>query len=168
LAVVPCNPVITSLFQVVLRQEKPFLHGPGIIVSLGNRTLLANRPLTNSEFYMNCAKITVTGGGTGFNGPALFVANLAAVNSVKTELGTDVIYPDPGTSVEFGGDGKTSPPIGVAAAAPKVQGNGASVPVVGGPTTMQTVGVPAPTKVTSPKVCAGKRKRDLGAHIVYI
>jgi hypothetical protein len=152
----------------VHRQEKPFLHGLGIIVSQDNRILFRNGYLTVREFYMNCAKITVTGGGTGFSGPELFVANLAAVNSVKTELGTDVIYPDPGSSVEFGGDGKTSPPIGVAAAAPKVQGNGGSVPVVGGPTTMQTVGVPAPTKVASPKVCAGKRKRALRAHIVYV
>lgn len=114
---------------------------------------------------MNCAKITVTGGGTGVDGPDLFVANLAAVNNVKTVLGSDVIYPDPGSSVEFGGDGKTAPPIGVAAvAAPNGQGSG--VPAVGGPTTMQTVGVPAPTKVAAPKVCAGK-KRGLRADMVF-
>jgi hypothetical protein len=62
---------------------------------------------------MNCAKITVTGNGQGFDGPDLFVANLGAVNTVKTQLGSDVIFPDPGPNVEFGGDGKRAPPIGV-------------------------------------------------------
>jgi hypothetical protein len=118
------------------------------------------------EFYMNCAKITVTGGGTGIDGPALFVANLAAVNSVKTVLGSDVIYPDPGSSVEFGGDGKRAAPIGVAAVAAP-QGQGSGVPAVGGPTTLQTVGVPAPTTGAAPKVCAGKRKRSIRADMVY-
>ena len=70
---------------------------------------------------MNCAKITVTGSGTGFTGPDLFVANLASVNSVKSVLGSDVIYPDPGPSVEYGGDGKTAPPTGLV-----VTGSGSS------------------------------------------
>ncbi|KAI8995904.1 hypothetical protein BC832DRAFT_520620, partial [Gaertneriomyces semiglobifer] len=30
----------------------------------------------NREYYMNCADITITGGGSGFTGPELFVANL--------------------------------------------------------------------------------------------
>jgi len=114
-----------------------------------------------SEFYMNCAKITVTGGGSGFNGPPVFVANLASVNPMKTVLGTDVIFPDPGPSVEYGGDGKTAPPVGGSGAAnpvdappPPAQTSATSV-VVGGPTTLQTVARPA-TKAPVPKVC--KRK----------
>ncbi|KAI2623917.1 hypothetical protein GGS26DRAFT_600288 [Hypomontagnella submonticulosa] len=70
---------------------------------------LAGQP----EYYMNCAPITVTGGSkskrcdnstvelmardTQF--PELFVANLAEINSCKTEPSTDPEYPDPGPNV---------------------------------------------------------------------
>ena len=97
---------------------------------------------------MNCAKITVTGNGNGFNGPALFVANLASVNDIKTQLGSDVIFPDPGDSVEFGGDGKRALPIGVASASsaailatvPANNVISTTIPLdVGEPTTLQSV-----------------------------
>jgi hypothetical protein len=70
-------------------------------------------PSDGREYYMNCAKITVSNGGSGFDGPDLFVANLNSVNDVTTDLGSDVIFPDPGSSVEYGGDGKRAPPVGV-------------------------------------------------------
>ncbi|KAI1213159.1 lytic polysaccharide monooxygenase [Annulohypoxylon truncatum] len=69
---------------------------------------LAGQP----EYYMNCAPITVTGGKKRSNAnetydlisrdnsfPELFVANLADINSCKTEPGTDPEYPDPGSNV---------------------------------------------------------------------
>jgi len=137
---------------------------------------------------MNCAKITVTGNGQGFNGPALFVANLGAVNNIKTELGSDVIFPDPGDSVEFGGDGKRAPPVGFTAiASSAVQGEATSpalasnnivsttIPLaVGGPTTLQTLittttaTVPGPTIFTMARnmtdgMC-GRRGRKKSKH----
>ena len=122
--------------------------------------------IDGSEFYMNCAKVTITSGGSGFSGPEVFVANLPAVNNVKTVLGMDVIYPDPGNSVEFGGDGKTAPPVGVVAVAGSGSGSGAGAggsptsvpPLVGGPTTMKTVaGTAATPSVAEKKVCGRKR-----------
>ncbi|KAI0114790.1 hypothetical protein F4814DRAFT_459675 [Daldinia grandis] len=69
---------------------------------------LAGQP----EYYMNCAPITVTGGKSKRSDnetmelfprdgqfPELFVANLADINSCKTEPSTDPQYPDPGTNV---------------------------------------------------------------------
>ncbi|KAI2631067.1 hypothetical protein GGR54DRAFT_585361 [Hypoxylon sp. NC1633] len=69
---------------------------------------LAGQP----EYYMNCAPITVTGGTSKRSGnetmglmtrdgqfPELFVANLADINSCKTEPSTDPEFPDPGPNV---------------------------------------------------------------------
>jgi len=121
---------------------------------------------------MNCAKVTITNGGSGFTGPDIFVANLAAVNSVKTVLGSDVIYPDPGSSVEYGGDGKRAAPIGVADVAASGSGSGsgsgaagesgASVaPTVGGPSTMKTVAVAgtAASPTVQPKNSCKRKRR---------
>ncbi|RYP50900.1 hypothetical protein DL768_003660 [Monosporascus sp. mg162] len=70
---------------------------------------LAGQP----EYYMNCAPITVTGGGskrseanetlavaTRDELPELFVANLADINSCKTSPSTDPEFPNPGPNVE--------------------------------------------------------------------
>ncbi|RYO96754.1 hypothetical protein DL763_003030 [Monosporascus cannonballus] len=70
---------------------------------------LAGQP----EYYMNCAPITVTGGGskrseanktlavaTRGELPELFVANLADINSCKTSPSTDPEFPNPGPNVE--------------------------------------------------------------------
>jgi len=120
---------------------------------------------------MNCAKVTITNGGSGFTGPDIFVANLPAVNSVKTVLGSDVIYPDPGSSVEYGGDGKRAAPIGVEAVAASGSGSGsgsgagesgASVaPTVGGPGTMKTVAVAgtAASPTVQPKNSCKRKRR---------
>ena len=130
---------------------------------------------------MNCAKVTITNGGSGFTGPDVFVANLAAVNNVKTVLGSDVVYPDPGSSVEFGGDGKTAPPVGVAAVAVPAAGSGSgsgagsgagsgsgaggsgasAAPIVGGPTTMKTIAIAgaAASSTGTPKKSCGRKRR---------
>lgn len=65
---------------------------------------LAGQP----EYYMNCAPITVTAATASSrmarrdaaSYPELFVANLDAINSCKTEPSTDPVYPDPGPDVE--------------------------------------------------------------------
>lgn len=42
--------------------------------------------------YMNCAVVTVQGGGSGLDGPAPFVAN-AGVNQCATIEGIDTVFP---------------------------------------------------------------------------
>lgn len=56
----------------------------------------------NREMYMNCAAVTVTNGGSGLTGPTPFVAN-ANVNECKTIENIDVVFPDPGSVVHYGG-----------------------------------------------------------------
>lgn len=51
---------------------------------------------------MNCAAVTVTNGGSGLTGPTPFVAN-ANVNECKTIENIDVVFPDPGSVVHYGG-----------------------------------------------------------------
>ncbi|EFQ32945.1 extracellular protein [Colletotrichum graminicola] len=70
----------------------------------------------NREFYMNCAVITITGGGAGgstatsFNSrPQIFKANIA--NGCSTVEGSDVMFPDPGPDVTMAGT-KTAAPVG--------------------------------------------------------
>jgi len=126
-------------------------------------TLVA-RGIDNSEYYMNCAKINVTGNGSGLDGPDLFVANLASVNSFKTQLGSDVIFPNPGQSVEFGGDGTRAPPIGFVVVGSSAEASVAATPVgnanvistsisldVGGATTLASVTQAATVTATESK-----------------
>lgn len=58
----------------------------------------------NREFYMNCGALELTGSGgdqTNYDAlPDLFVANLAGINTCTTSEGTDVIFANPGSSVE--------------------------------------------------------------------
>lgn len=58
---------------------------------------------------MNCAAVTVTNGGSGLSGPTPFVAN-ANVNDCKTIEGVDVVFPDPGPIVHYGGSYTSSRP----------------------------------------------------------
>ena len=61
---------------------------------------------------MNCAPVTVKGTSTSFTGPRMYEANIFGDTCITVE-GTDVVYPNPGKSVQFGGafvDGKTGPP----------------------------------------------------------
>ena len=88
----------------------------------------------NREFYMNCGPATITAAAKKRYAPEpivrrqstfpnLFVANLQGVdNGCTTVEGVDVLYPDPGDSVENGSIGvNLKAPVGcsgVAAAAP--------------------------------------------------
>jgi len=67
----------------------------------------------NREMYMNCAVVTVQGGGSGLNGPAPFVAN-AGVNQCATIEGIDTVFPNPGDSVSYGGSYASSRPTAAA------------------------------------------------------
>ncbi|KZL88141.1 extracellular protein [Colletotrichum incanum] len=70
----------------------------------------------NREFYMNCAVITITGGGAGgstttsfSSRPQIFKANIA--NGCSTLEGSDVMFPDPGPDVTTAGT-RTAAPVG--------------------------------------------------------
>ncbi|KAL7422423.1 hypothetical protein Q5752_003071 [Cryptotrichosporon argae] len=63
----------------------------------------------NREMYQNCAVITVENGGSGLTGPTPFVAN-ADVNSCTTIENIDVVFPDPGDTVIYGGSYASSKP----------------------------------------------------------
>lgn len=72
----------------------------------------------NREMYMNCASITVGSGkgserrSSGLDSskyPSLFVAN-AGVNQCATVEGIDVVYPNPGPNVVYGGSYASSKP----------------------------------------------------------
>lgn len=66
-----------------------------------------------SEFYMNCAPVVVAGtAGSSFTGPRIFEANIFGQGKCNTVEGVDVVYPNPGSSVHFGGSfagGNTGP-----------------------------------------------------------
>lgn len=71
----------------------------------------------NREMYQNCAVITVTNGGSGLSAPdypAPFVANVAAAPGCTTIEGVDVVFPNPGKNVKYGGSYAQSKPTAVA------------------------------------------------------
>ncbi|KAE9980731.1 hypothetical protein BLS_007705 [Venturia inaequalis] len=53
----------------------------------------------NREMYMNCAKVSVSGGSGSGRFPSMFVANLASVNKCTTTESTNIDFPNPGTQV---------------------------------------------------------------------
>nr|XP_018261633.1 uncharacterized protein I303_06074 [Kwoniella dejecticola CBS 10117]OBR83791.1 hypothetical protein I303_06074 [Kwoniella dejecticola CBS 10117] len=68
--------------------------------------------LGNREMYHNCASVTITNGGSGLNAkdfPTPFVAN-ANVNECATIEGVDVVFPNPGKNVRYGGSYASSKP----------------------------------------------------------
>jgi len=69
--------------------------------------------LGNREMYQNCAVVTITNGGSGLTGPTPFVANVG-VNECHTIEGIDVVFPNPGSSVAYGGSYASSKPTAVA------------------------------------------------------
>ncbi|WWD02224.1 hypothetical protein V865_000262 [Kwoniella europaea PYCC6329] len=66
----------------------------------------------NREMYHNCAPVTITNGGSGLNSndyPTPFVAN-ANVNECKTIENIDVVFPNPGKNVNYGGSYASTKP----------------------------------------------------------
>ena len=54
----------------------------------------------NREMYMNCAKVSISGGSGDIGSlPSMAVANLASINSCKTSENFNVDFPDPGKYV---------------------------------------------------------------------
>lgn len=65
--------------------------------------------------YMNCAAVTVTGGGAGLAGPdhpRTFVAQIGT-NACVVPEGAAVEFPDPGAVVQRSADAKAVLPKGV-------------------------------------------------------
>ncbi|KAI4518066.1 hypothetical protein K525DRAFT_209447 [Schizophyllum commune Loenen D] len=73
-----------------------------------------NNRVGNREFYMNCAIVTIEGGGAGLASyPDMFVAQLSDINSCTVPEGVDVDYPAPGDQVERAdGDDAIGAPAG--------------------------------------------------------
>ncbi|CUS13585.1 unnamed protein product [Tuber aestivum] len=97
----------------------------------------------NREMYMNCAAVTITGGGSGLSAhPDMFTANIG--NDCTTVEGSDVAFPDPGEDVEGSGG---APPTGSGCGATGSQPPaGGSPPSGGSPSSAQVTGTPsAPT-----------------------
>ncbi|RSH82256.1 hypothetical protein EHS25_005966 [Saitozyma podzolica] len=66
----------------------------------------------NREMYMNCAVVDIANGGSGLDStdyPAPFVAN-AGVNDCVTIEGIDVVYPNLGKNVQYGGSYASTKP----------------------------------------------------------
>ena len=63
---------------------------------------------------MNCAPVTVAGpSGSSFTGPQIFEANIFGGSTCITPAQVDVVYPNPGQFIHFGGKyvgGNTGPP----------------------------------------------------------
>ncbi|GAA5860369.1 hypothetical protein JCM8547_003479 [Rhodosporidiobolus lusitaniae] len=58
----------------------------------------------NREMYGNCAIVNIEGSSAkSFTGPTVFRANTFSDGSCITVEGEDVVYPNPGDSVEYGG-----------------------------------------------------------------
>jgi hypothetical protein len=81
----------------------------------------------------NCASVEITGGGSGLTGPAPFVAN-ANVNECATIENIDVVFPNPGSSVKYGGSYASTRPTAPAGfsgsncVGPGDSSNGSSAP----------------------------------------
>ncbi|KAK2750400.1 hypothetical protein FQN57_003880 [Myotisia sp. PD_48] len=73
----------------------------------------------NREMYMNCAPVSIGGGASEDSGeeelekraalPALFVANVG--NGCTTIEGTEPVFANPGSSVEYGGSVTPNSPV---------------------------------------------------------
>lgn len=69
----------------------------------------------NREMYMNCAVVTIDAprrlGKRNLSGPDMFIANIG--NGCSTPAGTDVVFPNPGPDVKYGGNsGNQAAPVG--------------------------------------------------------
>ena len=58
----------------------------------------------NREFYQNCAAVNVESSSTGsMTVPRIFEANIFGAGTCNTVEGDEVVFPNPGDSVEYGG-----------------------------------------------------------------
>ena len=109
------NPTPSLSRRICLLETTFSLHGPGSTIrAIGMRLpSLVIQILICSEFYMNCAPVVVVGtAGSSFTGPRIFEANIFGQGKCNTVEGVDVVYPNPGSSVHFGGSfvgGNTGP-----------------------------------------------------------
>jgi hypothetical protein len=91
-----------------------------------------------SELYMNCAPIEVSGGASDDSAfqklPDMFVANLEP-QVCKNKEGSAVAFPNPGTDVQMGSTNDAVPPVG-----PGCGASGPSPPVGGAPSASPPAG----------------------------
>lgn len=132
------------------RHLEPFWHGHGrTTLATGNssRSLI----LMYSEFYMNCAPVTVVGkGSTSFTGPRMYEANIFGGTQCITPGEVDVVYPNPGGSIQFGGKFVGGNTPGVTDISPCSFDNNVNVTVTGsGTTTDSSAPAPAPAPASA-------------------
>ncbi|KAL1703973.1 hypothetical protein EV121DRAFT_206787 [Schizophyllum commune] len=117
-----------------------------------------NNRVGNREFYMNCAIVTIEGGGAGLASyPDMFVAQLSDINSCTVPEGVDVDYPAPGDQVERAdGDDAIGAPAGDCGAAGGSTSASVSAPATSGSAPASsasapaTSGAPASSSASSP------------------
>ncbi|KAI5859095.1 hypothetical protein BZA05DRAFT_383323 [Tricharina praecox] len=104
----------------------------------------------NREMYMNCAAVTISGGGSGLSAlPDMFVANAGNGCTSNAEGTGDLEIPNPGEDVERKST-KSSPPVGSCAsggspAPPADDSSSADAPTATAPA--ETATEPSPTSV---------------------
>ncbi|KAL2266474.1 hypothetical protein VTJ83DRAFT_5826 [Remersonia thermophila] len=169
------------------------------IVPEGNATLAwswINRIGGVPEFYMNCAPISIVGGGgdeAALNSlPDMFIANLPGITDCVIPFGTDLKYPNPGSSVETWEQAKLLEPtcsfyVGGSAAAPASKPAGENAPASASGTMSATAapsGTAAPpasddaaymsavdpskSSGTGDAACAGGVAQPAGSSVPYI
>lgn len=118
------------------------------------------------EMYMNCASISVTGGGSGLSAyPDVVVANSASDGKCKYPEGSDPLFPNPGKDVETAPDAKPVAGVGECGAAGPAAPQTPSKPdTTGTPATPSTgstpSGVSTPASSPTAKPAGGNQWYD--------
>ena len=104
---------------------------------------------------MNCAPVTVVGkGSTSFTGPRMYEANIFGGGQCITPGEVDVVYPNPGSSVEFGGKFVNGNTPGVTDISPCSFDNNVNVTVNGGGSTTDPAPADPPASANNSTVVA--------------
>ena len=100
---------------------------------------------------MNCAPVTVVGStSTSFTGPQMYEANIFGGTQCITPGEVDVVYPNPGNSIQFGGKFVGGNTPGVTDISPCSFDNNVNVTVTGdGSVTNSSAPAPAPAPAAS-------------------